>query len=157
MTRIPQTEGFAEKLARPAKDVEMLIGMDNQGWMPVHVESSQLASDNLRLMQSVLSPRCILMGSVRMPEQGRGTQGSDNGVPAAVRKRPGGQSRGSMWAMVTMMLLMLAGLPGCVAFRAFDCNSQSSQIEQAGSQDGAPQAAWEGAPLRDERQARRDG
>jgi len=55
VTRIPQTEGFVEKLARPARDVEMLIGMDNQGWMPVHVESSQLASDNLRLMQSVLS------------------------------------------------------------------------------------------------------
>ncbi len=93
VTMIPQTEGFAEKLARPAKDVEMLIGMDNQGWMPVHVESSQLASDNLRLMQSVLSPCCILMGSVRMPEQGRGTQGSDDGMPAAVRKRPGGQGR----------------------------------------------------------------
>ncbi len=70
--RIPQTESFAGKLARPAGDVEMLIGMDNQGWMPVHVESSRLASDNLRLMLSVLSPRCILMGSVRMPEQGRG-------------------------------------------------------------------------------------
>ena len=39
VTRIPQTEGFEEKLARPARDVEMLIGMDNQGWMPVHVES----------------------------------------------------------------------------------------------------------------------
>ena len=96
VTRIPQTEGFVEKLARPARDVEMLIGMDNQGWMPVHVESSQLASDNLRLMQSVLSPRCILMGSVRTPEQGRATQGSDNDVPAAVRKRPGGWLRGSM-------------------------------------------------------------
>ena len=89
VTRIPQTEGFVEKLARPARDVEMLIGMDNQGWMPVHVESSQLASDNLRLMQSVLSPRCILMGSIRMPEQGRVTQGSDDGVPAAARKRSG--------------------------------------------------------------------
>ncbi len=33
-------------------------------------------NDNLRLMQSVLSPRCILMGSVRMPEQGRGTRGT---------------------------------------------------------------------------------
>jgi hypothetical protein len=74
VTRIPQTEGFAKKLARPAGDVEMLIGMDNQGWMPLPVESSQLASDNLRLMQSVLSPRCILMGSVRRPEQGRGTR-----------------------------------------------------------------------------------
>ncbi len=33
----------------------MLIGMDNQGWMPLHVESSRLENDNL--MQSVLSPR----------------------------------------------------------------------------------------------------
>jgi len=47
VTRIPRTEGFVEKLARPARDVELLIGMDNQGWMPVHVDSSQLASDNL--------------------------------------------------------------------------------------------------------------
>ncbi len=142
MTRIPQTEGFAEKLARPAGDVEMLIGMDNQGWMPVPVESSQLASNNLRLMQSVLSPCCILMGSVRMPEQGRGTQGSDVGTPAAVRqpggRRPGGQSRGSMRAMMTMMLLMLAGLLECVAFRAFDCNGQSSQIEQYSLLDPEP-------------------
>ncbi len=133
-TRIPQTEGFAERLARPAGDVEMLIGMDNQGWMPVPVERSQLASDNLRLMQSVLSPSCILMGSVGMPEQGRGTQGSDVCTPAVVKqpggRRPGGQSRGSMRARMTMMLLMLAGLPECVAFRAFDYNSQSSQVEQ---------------------------
>jgi hypothetical protein len=81
VTRIPWIEGFAEKLARPARDVEMLIGMDNQGWMPVHVESSRLESDNLRLMQSILSPRCILMGSVRMPEQRRGTQGSVVSTP----------------------------------------------------------------------------
>ncbi len=142
VTRIPQTEDFAEKLARPAGDVEMLIGMDNQGWMPLPVESSQLASDNLRLMQSVLSPRCILMGSVRMPEQGRGTQGSDVGTPAVVKKpdgrRPGGQSRGGMRAMMAMMLLMLAGLPECVAFRAFDCNSQSSQVEQYSLLDPEP-------------------
>ncbi len=67
--RLPRTKGFAEKLARPAGDVEMMIGKDNQGWMPMHVESSWFENDNLRLMQSVLSPRCILMGSVRVPEQ----------------------------------------------------------------------------------------
>ncbi len=120
----------------------MLIGMDNQGWMPVHVESSQLANDNLRLMQSVLSPRCILMGSVRMPEQGRGTQGGDVSTPVAI-KQPGGrrlgvQPRSSVRAMMTMMLLMMAGLPECVAFRAFDCNSQSSQIEQYSLLDPEP-------------------
>jgi hypothetical protein len=55
--RLPRTKGFVEKLARPAGNVEMLIGMDNQGWMPMHVESSRVENDNLRLMQSVLSPR----------------------------------------------------------------------------------------------------
>jgi hypothetical protein len=142
VTRIPRTEGFAEKLARPAGDVEMLIGMDNQGWMPVHVESSRLASDNLRLMQSVLSLRCILMGSVRMPEQGRGTQGSVVSTPVAIKqqggRRVGVQPRNSMRVMMTMMLLMLAGLPECVAFRAFDCNSQSSQVEQYSLLDPEP-------------------
>jgi hypothetical protein len=34
-TRLPRTKGFVERLARPAGDVEMLVGMDNQGWMPM--------------------------------------------------------------------------------------------------------------------------
>ena len=145
----------------------MLIGMDNQGWMPMHVESSRVENDNLRLMQSVLSPRCILMGSVRMPDQGRGTQGSVVSPPAAIKqpggrmpdqgrdtqgsvvstpaaiKQPGGrrsgfQPRNSLRVMMTMMLVMLAGLPECVAFRAYDCNSQSSQIEQYSLLDPEP-------------------
>jgi hypothetical protein len=32
--------------------------------------------------------------------------------------------------MMTMMLVMLAGLPECAVFRAYDCNNQSSQMEQ---------------------------
>jgi hypothetical protein len=52
--RFPQTRGYGKRLARPAKDVELL--MDNQGWMPKHVGSSQVKGDNLRLMQSVLGP-----------------------------------------------------------------------------------------------------
>ncbi len=63
--RLPQAKGLGEKLARPAGDVEMLVVMDNQGWMPKHVESSQVEGNNLRLMQSILSPRCILMGTTR--------------------------------------------------------------------------------------------
>jgi hypothetical protein len=165
--RLPRTEGFVEKLARPAGEVEMLIGMENQGWMPMHVESSRFESDSLRLMQSVLSPRCILMGSIRMPDQGRGTQGSVASPPAAIKqpggrmpdqgrgtqgsvvstpvaiKQPGGrrsgfQPRNSLRVMMTMMMLMLAGLPECVAFRAYDCNSQSSQIEQYSLLDPEP-------------------
>jgi hypothetical protein len=74
--RLPQVKGFEEKLARPAGDVEMLVGMDNQGWMLKHMGSSQVEGDNLRLMQSMLSPRCILMGSARTASPGAGTQGS---------------------------------------------------------------------------------
>jgi len=48
--RLPQAKGFGKRLARPAGDVEILIGMDNQGWMPKHVGSSQVEGDNLRLM-----------------------------------------------------------------------------------------------------------
>jgi hypothetical protein len=83
--RLPRTKGFVEKLARPAGNVDMLIGMDNQGRMPMHVESSRVDNDNLQLMQSVLSPRCILMGSVRMPDQG-----SVVSLPEAI-KQPGGR------------------------------------------------------------------
>jgi hypothetical protein len=122
-----------EKLTLPAGDVEMLVGMDNQGWMPMHMESSLVEGDNLRLMQSMLSPSCILMGSVRMPDQGSDTQGSAASPPLACRrtggKRPGPQPRNSLRVMMTMMLVMLAGLPECAAFRAYDCNNQSSQIE----------------------------
>jgi hypothetical protein len=120
--RLLRTKGFVEKLAWPAGDVEMLVGMDNQGWMPMHVENSRVEGDNLRLMQSVLSPCCILMGSVRMPDQGSDTQGSAASPPQACRRtggrRPGPQPRNSLRVMMTMMLVMLAGLPKCTAFRA---------------------------------------
>jgi hypothetical protein len=85
--RLPQVKGFEEKLARPAGDVEMLVGMDNQGWMPKHVESSQVEGDNLRLMQSMLSPRCILMGSARTASPEDGTQGSVTDPPRRLRNQ----------------------------------------------------------------------
>ncbi len=87
--RLLQAKGFEEKLAQPAGDVEMLVGMDNQGWMPGHVESSQVEGDNLRRMQSMLSPRCILMGCVRAAGQGSDTQGSAAGPPRGFRRSGG--------------------------------------------------------------------
>jgi hypothetical protein len=120
----------------------MLVGMDNQGWMPMHVESSRVEGDNLWMMQSMLSPHCILMGSVRAPDQGSDTQGSAASPPQAFRrpsgKRPGPQPLNSLRAMMAMMLFMLAGLPECAAFRACDCNNQSSQIEQYSLLDPEP-------------------
>ncbi len=140
--RLPQAKGFEEKLARPAGNVEMLVGMDNQGWMPRHVESSQVEGDNLRLMQSMLSPRCILMGSVRAADQGSDAQGSVAGPPRGFRrsggKRPEPRPLNSLWVMMTMMLVMMAGLPECAAFHAYDCNNQSSQIEQYSLLDPEP-------------------
>ncbi len=90
--RLPQAKGFEEKLARPAGDAEMLIGMDNQGWRPRHVESSQVEGDTLRLMQSMLSPRCILMGNARMANPEGDTQGSVADQPRGLR-RSGGKRR----------------------------------------------------------------
>jgi hypothetical protein len=78
VTRLPRAKGFVEKLARPVGDVEMLVGMDNQGWMPIHEESSQVEGDNLRLMQSMLSPRCILRGATLAclrPAEGQAERG----------------------------------------------------------------------------------
>ncbi len=37
-----------------------------------------------------------------------------------------------------MMLFMMAGLPECTAFRAYDCNNQSTQIEQYSLLDPEP-------------------
>jgi hypothetical protein len=63
--------------------------MDNQGWMPRHVSHSLKEGDNLRLMQSVLGPACMLMGSARKAYPGSGTQGSveaqSEGVPTSRR------------------------------------------------------------------------
>jgi hypothetical protein len=40
--------------------------------------------------------------------------------------------------MMTMVVIMLAGLPECAAFRMYDCNNQSSQIEQYSLLDPEP-------------------
>ncbi len=53
-------------------------------------------------------------------------------------RRLGVRLQNSMRVMMAMMLLMMAGLPECVAFRAIDCNSQSSQIEQYSLLDPEP-------------------
>ncbi len=140
--RLPQAKGFERKLARPAGDVEMLIGMDNQGWMPKHVGSSQVEGDNLQLMQSVLSPRCILMGSAKAVDPGDGTKGSAGDRPRGSR-RPNGKRlelrfANGMQVMMALMLVMLAGMLECTAFRAYDCNNQSSQIEQYSLLDPEP-------------------
>jgi hypothetical protein len=79
--RFPQAKGYGNRLERPAEDVELLIGMDNQGWMPKHIGSSQVEGDNLRLMQSMLSLLCILMGSAKAADLGDSTQGSAGGRP----------------------------------------------------------------------------
>jgi hypothetical protein len=144
--RLPQARDFGKRLARPAGDVEMLIGMGNQGWMPKHVGSSRIEGDNLRLMQSLLSPRCILMGSAKAADPGDGTQGSARDRPRESR-RPSGKKlelrlADGVQVMMAMMLVMLAGMPECTAFRAYDCNNQSSQIEQYSLLAPSRAATW---------------
>jgi hypothetical protein len=43
--------------------------------MPKHIGSIQVEGDSLRLMQSMLSPLCILMGSAKTADPGDSTQG----------------------------------------------------------------------------------
>jgi hypothetical protein len=66
--------------------------------MPMHVESSWVEGDNLRLSAASPPLACRRAG----------------------RRRPGPQPRNSLRVMMTMMLVMLAGLPECTAFRAYD-------------------------------------
>jgi hypothetical protein len=40
--------------------------------------------------------------------------------------------------MLTMKLVLQAGMPECVALRAYDCNKQSAQIEQYSLPDPEP-------------------
>jgi hypothetical protein len=56
--------------------VELLIAMDNQGWMPHYMGESLVEGDNLRLMQSVLGQACILMGSAKEADPDGDAQGS---------------------------------------------------------------------------------
>jgi hypothetical protein len=60
--RFPLARGWTARLTRPAEEAKLLIGLDNQKWMPRHVSSSLMEGDNLRLMHSVLGPACMLMG-----------------------------------------------------------------------------------------------
>jgi hypothetical protein len=128
--RFLQARGYGNKLVRPAKDVELLIGMDNQGWMPKHIGSSQVKGDNLRLMQSMLIPLCILLGSAKRADPGDGTQGNAGGQPRETgqpsRKRQELRLADCMQVMMVMMLIMLAGTPECTAFQAYDCNNLSA-------------------------------
>jgi hypothetical protein len=45
--------------------------------------------------------------------------------------------------MIAMTLVMLAGMPGCTAFRAFDCNNQSARIAQYSLLDPEPSGNME--------------
>jgi hypothetical protein len=136
--RFRQARGYGKRLARPAKDVELLIGMDNQGWMPNHIKSSQMEGDNLRLMQYALYPdgKCQGNGSGRRHSGECWSQPRESGQPS--RKRQELSLADCMQVMMAMMLVMLAGMPECTAFRAFDCNNQSAQIEQYSLLDPEP-------------------
>jgi hypothetical protein len=121
--------------------------------MPRHIGSSQVKGENLRLMQSVLGPAFILMGSTRATDLGDGTQGSAGGASEPEETAPGGQSQEKIQpgkkrqelllaecvqTMLTVMLVLLARVPESTAFRAYDCNNQSTQIKQYSLLDPEP-------------------
>jgi len=88
MERFLQAKGWGSKLSRPAKEVELLICMDNQGWMPHYMGESLVEGDYLRLMQSVLGLACILMGSAKGADPDGDAQGSAE-APTGGKSPPG--------------------------------------------------------------------
>jgi hypothetical protein len=147
--RFPQARGLGDKLAKMAKEVELLIGMDNQGWMPRYTGESLVEWDNLRLMHSVLGLACILIRSSKESDPGDGTQGSarvlaeeeslPGKVPVRIEPRRRGWSDGQrqerlltdcIQKMLAVMLVLLAMTREASAFQAYDCNNQSARAEQ---------------------------
>ena len=64
--RFPQAKGWGTSWRGLAKEVEMLIVMDSQGWMPHYMGESLVEGDNLRLMQSVLGLASRQMGNLHL-------------------------------------------------------------------------------------------
>jgi hypothetical protein len=147
--RFPHARGWGARLARPAGEADLLIGLENQKRMPRHVSSSLLEGDNPRLMQSVLGPACMLMGRTTITVSGgenqRRTGASETSVhnirEAPVQAGPNRQSEwrvrkpvdpkmGCLRRMLAMGILLLVGTTRSAAFKAFDCNNGSAPIEQ---------------------------
>ncbi len=140
--RFPLAKGWAERLARAAEEVDLLIGLENQRWMPRHVSSSIMEGDNLRMMQSVLGPTCMLMGRATEGAPAEENQGSthrakETPARASLDKQGEWRIRGStdhrsgcLKKMMVMAVLQAVGATRAMAFKAFDCNNGSTPIEQ---------------------------
>ncbi len=155
--RFPLARGWAARLARPVEDADLLIGLDNQRWMPRHVSSSLMEGDNLRLMQSVLGPACMLMGRAAKTAPGEANQGSGGPQESSAHsareapartgperqgewrvRRPAEPRMGCLKRMVAMAVLLAVGTTRTAAFKAFDCNNGSAPIEQYSLLDPEP-------------------
>jgi hypothetical protein len=42
--------------------MELLIGLDNMQWLPIHLEDSWNQEDNMRLMKSTFGDQFMIMG-----------------------------------------------------------------------------------------------
>ncbi len=148
--RFPLAKGWAERLARVAEEVDLLIGLDNQRWMPRHVSSSIMEGDNLRMMQSLLGPTCMLIGRATEAAPAEENQGSthrakEKPARASLDKQGEWRIRGStdhrsgcLKKMMVMAVLLAVGATRAMAFKAFDCNNGSTPIEQYSLLDPEP-------------------
>ncbi len=137
-------------MTRPAEEADLLIGLDNQRWMPRHASSSLMEGDNLRLMQVVLGPACMLMGRAVEAAPDKRDQGSARRareVPARAGpdrqdewrvRRPADHRTGCLKKMMAMAVLLAVGATRATAFKAFDCNNGSALIKQYSLLDPEP-------------------
>ena len=136
-------------MARAAGEVDLLIGLDNQRWMPKHVSSSIMEGDNLRMMQSVLGPTCMLMGRATeaVPAENQGSAPGARATPARAGqdrqsewrvRRPANREPGCLRKIMMMIVMLAVGVTRVAAFKAFDCNNSSAPIEQYSLLDPEP-------------------
>ncbi|MFN9901501.1 MAG: hypothetical protein ACK55Z_22500, partial [bacterium] len=86
--------------------------------MPRHVSSSIMEEDNLRMMQSVLSPACMLMGKATSAAPAEEKQGSANRAEEVPKRTsragqgewrmrgPSGHEPGFLKKMLVMTVLL---------------------------------------------------
>jgi hypothetical protein len=145
--RFPQARGWGACLAKPSREADLLIRLDNQRWMPKHVSSSLMEGDNLWLMQSVLGPACMLMGCAMRIVPSGGNQGRTGAlgpgahnireVPARTGpdrqdewrvRKPVNPKMGCLQKMIVMAVLLISVAdPGCL-YRIPDPDLYPSRI-----------------------------
>jgi hypothetical protein len=127
--------GQVAGLEQPAVEIDLLICLDNQRWIPKHEDSSRMNGDNLRLMYSSLSRMYMLMGRSReiaAKKKNFGAERSPTKRVQSLGSQTATNGRQTNWLQIVLavMAILMAWAPCTKAFQAFDCNNASPPVKQ---------------------------